>query len=86
MGAIRHEGGVAAAAFSLDEGHILSWGYDGTVRLWDISPLPAGNLLEVACKGLPDRDVSSLGEVNGIRITAPICGPGIPPPDWSKMK
>lgn len=68
MGAICHEGGVAAAAFSLDEGHILSWVYDGTVRLWDISPLPAGNLLEVAYEGLPDRDVSSLGEVNGIRI------------------
>ena len=88
--AMRHEGGVRHAAFNRDESRILSWGYD-TVRMWDISRLSAGNLLEVACKRLSSPDVSSpdvsdVDGVYGIRIVDPICGPNMLPPDWSQMK
>jgi len=48
--------------------------------------LPAGDLPEVACKRLPDRDVLEIDGVYGIRITAPICQPGIPSPDWAQIK
>ena len=86
---MRHEGGaggVWGAALSGEGRRILSWGSDGAVRLWDVSRLPAGNLLEVACKLLPSQDVSDIDGAYGIRIADAICGPDMPSPAWPEMR
>jgi energy-coupling factor transporter ATP-binding protein EcfA2 len=84
--ALRHEGGVRGAAFNGDESRILTWSDDNPARLWDISRLPDGNLVEVACKMLPDRDTSELKDSYGIAISEPICGPDTPAPVWTELK
>src|SRR5262245_38370162 len=55
---MRHPGPVRGAVFDKGEGRILSWSDDGTVRLWPVARLGPGNLVEAACRLLPDKDVS----------------------------
>ena len=85
VGAVmRHEEsmpGVWGAQFDRDQTRILSWGGDGTVRLWDVSALMAGNALDVACRRLPDRDLSGLKVRTGIDIVGDLCGPDMPGPE-----
>jgi WD40 repeat protein len=76
---LRHEGKVWSAAFNGDESRILTGSDDGTARLWDISRLPDGHLIEIACKMLPDRNTAELEERYGIAIVAPSAARMYPP-------
>ena len=76
---------MLGAAFNGDESRILTWSDDGTARLWDISRLPRGNLIDIACGMLPDHDTSELEKRYGIAITEPICGPDTPAPVWTEL-
>lgn len=77
---------VAGAAFNADATRILTRSQDHTARLRDISRLPPGHLIQVACNMLPDHDTSELKEQYGIAIAEPICGPGTPAPVWAELK
>ena len=70
---MKPDGAVSRALFDTAEARILSWSNDGTIRLWDVSRLTRGNLVEVACRLLADKDVSSLQKDFGIRVTESIC-------------
>jgi energy-coupling factor transporter ATP-binding protein EcfA2 len=83
---LRHEGLVRGALFSGDERRILSWSEDGTARVWDISRLPEGHVIDVACGLLPDHDTSELKDRYGIAITTPICGPDTPAPVAAELQ
>ena len=61
------------ARFDEAEGRILSWSNDGTVRLWDVVRLMQGNLVEVVCRLLADKYISTLQTDFGIKVTDPIC-------------
>ena len=79
---------MGGAAFNRDETRILTWSTDGTARLWDISRLPHGNLIQIACRMLPDHDnhdTSELQDRYGVAITEPICGPDTPAPLWTEL-
>jgi WD40 repeat protein len=82
--AMRHYlGRVYGALLTKDGRRALSW--DGVeLRQWDIG-WPAGNLLEVACALLPDRELATLSNRYGLRLTDPICG-AIARPDWSAIE
>ncbi len=54
--AMRHDGPVSGALLTRDERRILSWSEDATLRLWDAA-WPKGNVLELACALLSDRDL-----------------------------
>jgi TIR domain len=97
---LHHEGagpgGVRGAAFNNDETRILTWSVDDTARLWDISRLPRGHLIDLACGMLPDSDdpdtpefeypdASELKDRYGIAIAEPICGPDTPAPVWTEL-
>ena len=85
---IRHEGPVWGAVFDKAEARILSWSQDRTVRLWDVARLGPGNLVEAACRLLPDKDVSTLRRDFGIDVTDPICsraGKDAPAPDFREL-
>jgi hypothetical protein len=71
---MKHQSSVWGAVFDKAEGRILSWSYDGTVRLWDVARLGPRSLVEAACRLLPDKDVSTLRRDFGIAVTDPICG------------
>src|SRR5262249_24144604 len=53
--AMKHDDFIQGALLTEDERHVLSWSKDTTVRLWDID-WPKGNVLEIACVLLPNRD------------------------------
>jgi WD40 repeat protein len=85
--AMRHEDAVNGAVLTKDEGRILSWSDDKTLRLWDAA-WPSGTLFEIACALVPDRDLSSISERFHIVVSDPICDPNKRPaePDWSKIE
>jgi WD40 repeat protein len=74
---------VEGTLVTRDGRRIVSWGQGG-VQLWDVS-WPSGNLLEVACALLPDRELSSVAKRYGIQLTAPICS-AIAAPDPSTIE
>ncbi|XNO40718.1 trypsin-like peptidase domain-containing protein (plasmid) [Sinorhizobium meliloti] len=85
---LRHGENVHGALFNKDETRILSWSRDGnTLHLWN-TEWPRGNLLEIACDLLPDRELTGVSQRHGVSIAEPICGPNGPPapPDWSKIE
>jgi hypothetical protein len=78
---------VTGALLTPDERRILSWSTDATLRLWDIG-WPSGNLLEIACTLLPERDLADISHRYGVVLTDPICPAGKAPaePDWAKVE
>ena len=54
---------------------------DKTARVWDVSTIPKGNILQVACKLLNGN--FSLEDVTDYPLTfdRPICATDPPPPD-----
>ena len=74
-------GSVRSAAFSPDGTRIVTASDDGTARLWDVSTIPKGNILQVACKLLNGN--FSLDGVTAYPLTfdRPICATDPPPPD-----
>jgi hypothetical protein len=73
---------VAGATLAADERTIVGWS-DGALRWWDIG-WPTGDLTEIACALLPDRDTSGLLGRYGVSVNEPICDPAArpPAPDW----
>ena len=66
--------------------------HDGAVvgALFDnVARLMEGNLVELACRLLSDKHISTLGDDFGIKITEPICandGKDAPAPDFSELR
>ena len=63
--------------------------HDRTVRLWDVARLMPGNLIEVACRLLADKDISTLQKDFGIKVTDPICtnlGKDTPAPNFNELR
>ena len=86
---MKHDDPVNGALFDKAEARILSWSSDATVRLWDIARLMQGNLIELGCRLLADKDVSTLQKDFGIKVTEPICtndGKDAPAPDFSELR
>jgi len=84
-----HDNRVRGALFDKEQGRILSWSEDGTVRLWDVARLMEGNLVEVGCRLLADKDISTLQENVGILVTDPICtnlGKDAPAPKFNDFR
>jgi hypothetical protein len=46
---------------------------NGTVGIWDLSAVPAGDLFDVVCALLPDKDLQSALTGYPIRVDDPIC-------------
>jgi WD40 repeat protein len=89
---MKHEGAVwgpvLGAVFNRAETRILSWSADGTIRLWDVARLGPGNLVEAACRLLPDKDVSTLRGDFGVDVTDTIClrdSKDAPAPDFREL-
>ena len=85
---MRHEKSVSRTIFDKGEARILSWSQDGTVRLWGVARLMHGNLIEVGCELLTDKDIATLQKDFGINVTEPICihhGRDAPAPDFSEL-
>jgi len=74
---MKQEGGIRGALLTKDQRRILSWG-PHELRLWDVS-LPRGNLLEIGCALLAERDLTDISKRYGIHLTDPICEPGKTP-------
>ena len=86
---MKHDSAVNGALFDQAQARILSWSEDGTVRLWNIARLMDGNLVEVGCRLLADKDISTLQEKFGIKVTEPICtneGKDAPAPDFIELR
>jgi WD40 repeat protein len=86
---MKHEKKLTGATFNKSETRILSWSDDGTIRQWDVSRLMQGNLIEVACRLLADKDVSTLEYDYNITVTDPICANGgrdAPAPDINSLR
>jgi hypothetical protein len=90
---LRHEDSVQGAVFNADESRILTWSddgtgpfVDGTARLWDVSALPRGNLINITCGLLPDYETSELRGRYGIQVAEPICGSETPAPIWAELE
>lgn len=74
---MEHDSYITNAVFNKDESVILTWSYnDWSVRRWDISKLPEGNIIDVACKLLPDKSMSNIEDKYKI-TTSNICEPNI---------
>jgi len=76
-----HSGGLRSVAFSPDGTRVVTGSDDGTARIWDVSTIPKGNILHVACKLLNGN--TSLEGVTEYPLTfdRPICATDPPPPD-----
>ena len=75
---------VISAAFSPDGSRIVTASFDKTARIWDVSTIPKGNILQVACALLKLReDPVSLDGVTDYPLTfdRPICATDPPLPD-----
>jgi WD40 repeat protein len=81
---MRHDDAVNSAAFSGDGTRIVTASDDETARVWDVSAIPKGNILQVACALLRlHEDPVSLDGVTEYPLTfdRPICVTDPPPPD-----
>ena len=59
---------VVSAAFSPDGKRVVTASWDNTARVWDVSAIPPGNILQVACAYLRmHEDPVSLVGVTDIR-------------------
>ena len=86
---MRHDGPVLGAVFDRSEGRILSWSQQGTIRLWNVARLMDGNLVELGCRLLADKDISTLQKDFGIKVTDPICtnlGKDAPAPAFDELR
>ena len=85
--AMRHEKAVMGALLTKDERRILSWSDDKTLRLWDAA-WPEGNLIEIACLLIPNRNLDDISQRYDVSISEPICDPkrGPASPDWLKIE
>ena len=85
IGPVHSHDEIVFGATSIDDRTILSWSLDGTLREWDVG-WPAGNLLEIGCDLLPDRNLGSIYRRYGIRIDEPVCASDakIPVPDQTE--
>jgi hypothetical protein len=81
---ILHLGPVRSAALSPDGARILTASYDKTGR---ISPTPRvdPDIFATACKSVGDHDTTNLSARYGVDIADPICQPGAPAPELSRM-
>jgi WD40 repeat protein len=85
---MKHDAEVRGARFDKAEARILSWSDDRTVRLWDAARLMHGNLIEVGCELLADKNVETLHKDFGIKVTESICndhGKDAPAPDVREL-
>src|SRR3954447_5597043 len=78
---------INGALLTKNEDRILSWSNDNTLRLWD-NRWPRGNLIEVGCALLPNRDLKDISQQYGISIAEPICSPEqiSLPVNWLKIE
>jgi WD40 repeat protein len=86
---MKHDGRVNGAVFDKAKGRILSSSDDGTLHLWDVARLVDGNLVEVACRLLADKDISTLQKDFGIGVADPICtngGKDAPAPAFDDLR
>jgi WD40 repeat protein len=72
---------VQSAAFSASGTRVVTASLDETARVWDIGAIPAGNILQAACKLLNGN--LALDGVTQYRLAfdRPICATDPPPPD-----
>ncbi|BDL38612.1 TIR domain-containing protein [Methylorubrum sp. GM97] len=68
-----HKFDVESAMFSASGDRVVTTSADTTARLWNVAPIPNGNLLKVACALLPDYDLSDLAIEYGFTALEPIC-------------
>ena len=68
-----HGSAVRSAAFSPGGTRIVTASNDNTARVWDISTIPKGNILQIACRWLPDHNLDNLVLGYPIKIDKPIC-------------
>ena len=73
--------GVWSLAFRADGKQVVTGGRDGGARIWDVSAIPKGNILNVACALLPDRKLDNLGSNYSFPKEKPICTAEAPGPD-----
>jgi WD40 repeat protein len=77
-----------SAAFSPDGQRVVTASSDNTARIWDVSTIPKGNILQVACAYLRmHEDPVTLDGVTEYPLTfdRPICVTDPPPPDLLAM-
>jgi WD40 repeat protein len=75
------------ARFDQAEVRILSWSKD--IRIWDIARLMHGNLIEVGCGLLTEKDIKTLQKDFAIRVDEPICtnkGEDAPAPRFDELR
>ena len=56
------------------------------IRILDISAIPGGNLFQVACAWLPDRDLGDIAKEYGLSDLEPICKGDVVIPDVAKVR
>ena len=76
-----HKNVVSSVAFSTDGLRVVTASVDNTTRVWDVSSILPGDVFELACTWLPDRDLSSLSKDYGLTALEPICKDHPPLPD-----
>lgn len=71
---------VTSLDFSPDGKTLLSGGFNGDLRFWDVSTVEPGDAFEVACARLGRTvDLTALATKYGLADLPPICGPGHQP-------
>ena len=82
---MQHDDWIYSAAFSPDGARVVTASKDKTARMW-IAPPIAPNIVATACKMLgANHDIDVLWTSYGVKVKDPICQPGAPAPDPSRM-